>query len=310
MASSKTGKQGSGGAEDAAANGTETLYTLPGLIERLGKGSEGDLAAYIEGLTKADLVEEGAKIGTDRIDTDCARLYGMAADFFDRATDQQLDHLMGISPDMLRAAVWAAAQGSQLAQKRAKAAAGAGASKEERLAKAQETRAAALSHRRLLRAALLSLAAGNKTWLTAIEGATGTVENLADSLDGLVKVGRRMLKNPSPALKARLNKSRLTLARLTEIETLAEQVRSTSDDAYAVVSRGAVSQAEVDYWDGINLHLLGHFIDVFEAGHELDATIPRLLPISLRNYFRRPRRAAAPAGDGEKPVVGDAPKPV
>jgi hypothetical protein len=55
-----------------------------------------------------------------------------------------------------------------------------------------------------------------------------------------------------------------------------------------------VAQADVDYWDGINLALLGQLIDLFEAGHQTDPTVPRLVSIALRSYFS-PNKKAKPA---------------
>ena len=44
----------------------------------------------------------------------------------------------------------------------------------------------------------------------------------------------------------------------------------------------AVSQAEVDLWDGVNLLLLECILDLFEAAHALEPSVPRLLPLVLR----------------------------
>jgi hypothetical protein len=303
MAHSKTSKQAVGGDDNTAADEKVTLYTLSDLLARLGKATDEEIATYVEGHTKAELIEEGVKVGTDRIDTDCARLYGQVADFFDRASEAQLDALIGVSPDMLRAAVSAGNRGSQLASQLHRGKKETGAGKVERAATAAEVREKGVAYRKSLRAGLSTLAAGDKKLLAAVDGAAGTLENLPDALDGLVKVGRRMLKKPGPALAQRLAKSRLTAAKLDEIEKLAEDIRTKGDAADAVAGHGEVSQSEVDYWDGINLFLLGAFIDIFDAGHAIDPTIPRLSPISLRNYYR-PSRSSAAAPTEQPPVGG------
>ncbi len=122
-----------------------------------------------------------------------------------------------------------------------------------------------------------------------------TAKTIGDSLDALAKIGRGMLKAPSPALEARLAEARLTKGYLDETALLAKDVRAAGEVAGAVASGAAVAQTEVDYWDGINLHFLGTFIDVFEAGNEVDPTIPRLFPISLRTYFVPYGTKSAPA---------------
>lgn len=87
-------------------------HTLPELVKELGEATEEEVAHYIEGKTDAELIEEGADVGTTRIDTDAARLYGLASDFFKKATPEQRGAVMGVSPAYLRVGAWAALQGS------------------------------------------------------------------------------------------------------------------------------------------------------------------------------------------------------
>jgi hypothetical protein len=111
-----------------------------------------------------------------------------------------------------------------------------------------------------------------------------------------------MLKDPSEDMKARLQGSRLTEAMLDKDVALAQQIKQKGEAAEGVAPAAAVPHAEVDYWDGINLFLLGHIIDVFESGHEEDPAIPRLVPNALRGYFRLDRgKAAASAANGPSP---------
>lgn len=308
MPEKKTGK-GTAAKADLPEEETESLYTLSELGARLGAATEADVQHYIEGMTKADLIRDGAEVATRRIDKDSARLYGIAADFFDKADEDQLDNLVGVSRQMLRVAVWAAQQGSQRAEARGKGVARSGTSKQVRADEASTVRARAVARRKALRAGLRSLAAGQQPVLTAIETAHGTMATattIGDSLDALAKIGRDMLKAPTPALKARLAEARLTKGYLDETVQLAKDVRAAGEVAGAVASGAAVAQTEVDYWDGINLHFLGTFMDVFEAGNEVDPTIPRLVPISLRTYFAPTRTKGAPEQPAPAP---DAAKP-
>jgi len=304
MANPKTTKQ-AGKNEDEAAEETVALYTLPELLRRLGKATEDEILVYVEGRSKAALIQEGARVGTSRIDTDCARLYGQVADFFDHASPVHRAHVVGVTPKMLRAAVTAAEKGSELAEKRASSTSKANADKDARATEAVSARESAMLRRKVLRSGLRALAAGQESWLTAIETATGTADSskkLADSLDALVGVGRRMMRRPTGALKERLHESGLSAALLDETVTLAEKLRGAGEAADAVGSKGAVSQADVDYWDGINLMLLGTFIEVFETAHEVDPTIPRLSPIALRSYFS-PSRKKSKKDEGAEPGV-------
>ena len=63
-----------------------------------------------------------------------------------------------------------------------------------------------------------------------------------------------------------------------------------------------MTQGALDAEDGANLLLLGHIVQVFEAAHDLDPTIPRLVPIATRRLLA-PYSSRA-KGNGEAPVEG------
>jgi hypothetical protein len=50
-----------------------------------------------------------------------------------------------------------------------------------------------------------------------------------------------------------------------------------------------VTQARLDYQDGVMLHLLGSLIRIFDAANASDRRIPRLFPSSTYTLFRRKR---------------------
>ena len=299
-----------GGAAIAESSSEPTTYTLPSLVKRLGAATEKDVEHYLEGVTKADLIAEGKRVGTDRIDTDTARLYGIAADFFDKASEEQLDALMGVSPDMIRVAVWAAQKGSLLFEAHQKNKRKGGGAKETLAAAAGKVRAEAMLRRTALRRGLRALAAGDEVLLLEIDHANGTVEEpktLGEALSSLVDVGKKILKKPTESMKVRLAGSRLTKAMLDKDAELAVKAREVGEAAEGVMETGQVSQADVDHWDGINLFLLGHVIAVFDSGHAGDPTIPRLVPNALRGYFWGSRRGAAKAAGGNDVAEGGVP---
>ncbi len=300
MADKKTGK----GVKPTAPapeeeDQTETIYTLPELGARLGAATQAEVDSYTAGMAKADLIQTGAEVATRRIDKDSARLYGIAADFFDKADEDQLDGLLGVSKDMLRVAIWAANEGSGRAESRGKGVQKAGTSKQVRVDQAASLRDKALARRKALRAGLRALAGGQQPVLGAIEVAYGTISSpkaIGDALDALVKIGRSMLTDGNASQKARLAGSRLTKAYLDATAELAKDVREKGEVASAVAGVTGVSQTEVDYWDGINLYFLSTFVDVFEAGNDVDPTIPRLVPISFANGSVPPAPRAATPG--------------
>jgi hypothetical protein len=170
-------KQKSPAAASSQASAPAITYTLPGLVARLGAATEQEVSPFIKGLTKSELVQEGRKIGTSRIDTDTARLYGIAADFFDRATEEQLDAVMGVSPEMLRVSVWAANKGSELAAAEEKDGKAGGAAKARLVTTAQALRESGMKRRRALRRGLSALAGGDAELIGRIDSANGTADS-------------------------------------------------------------------------------------------------------------------------------------
>ena len=299
-----------GGDAPAAEPETQQTHTLPNLVKSLGTSTEEEVGHYIEGMSKEELTYEGSRVGTERIDTDAARLYGIASAFFKTATEDQLNALMGVSVDHVRVGAWAALQGSQRYEALQKNKRKGGATKEQLAIAAEKVRSQAMMRRKALRTGLRVLAAGDETLLAKIDHANGTAKepkSLAEALSALAAVGDQMLHKPSASLKLRLAKSRLTKAMLDNDRALAAQVRETGEEAQGVVAGGDVSQSSVDYWDGINLFLLGSLMDVFESGHALDPEIPRLNPIALMSYYSRKRTSKPAPTTEEKPAGGGKP---
>lgn len=297
-----------GGSAPAGSAAQPVTYTLPGIVKSLGAATEAEVAHYTEGTTKADLITEGARVGTSRIDTDTARLYGIAADFLKKANPEQLDALMGVSLEMIRVAAWAAQKGSSNFEALQKAKRKGGGDKEQLAVAADKVRTQAMQRRTALRRGLRALAAGDAALLARIEHANGTAEEpktLADGLSSLVEVAEDILKKPSDSMKVRLKDARLSKAMLDQDRALATKARAAGEEAQGVVGGGEVSQADVDYWDGINLFLLGNIMGVFDSGNTLDPSIPRLSPNALFSYYsrRRPSSKAGAAG-GAKGKTG------
>lgn len=299
-----------GGDAPAATPETQQTHTLSNLVKSLGTSTEEELKEYIKGKSKEDLTYEGTRVGTERIDTDAARIYGIASVFFKTATEDQLDALMGVSLDHVRVGAWAALQGSQRFEALQKNKRKGGATKEQLAIAADKVRSLAMARRKALRTGLSVLAAGDEALLAKIDHANGTAKEpklLADALSGLADVGQQILDKPGPSLKLRLAKSRLTKAMLDQDRALAAQVRETGEEAQAVVAGGDVSQSSVDYWDGINLFLLESLMDVFECGNALDPGIPRLHPKALATYFSRRGSSKQAPGTEEGPAGGGKP---
>lgn len=289
-------------APEASDDAAETeVYTLNQLVTRYGAATEADVARYIEETPEA-LLLLGARVSTDRIDTDCARIYGQAATFFHAASPTQRAALFGCSGALLRTAIWAAQRGHNLWAERTASTTASNAEKTHQQNEAQLLRRRGQALRDSWQAGLRAIAAGAPRRLDEIATAYGTAEDngaLADALRRLAALGKRYAKDAK--LRAGAAEAGLDDAMLGRTETLAAELARVGEVATAVRPRSKVAQNEVDRWDGINLTLLRRIMDIFEAGHLVDPSVPRLVPISLQRFFTQPRPkkgAPAPGGPG------------
>lgn len=284
-----------------------TVYTLPALLTRMPAGpaiTAEQVLLYIDVPTE-QLVEMGQKVRTERIDTDTARLYGTAYDFAQKATPAQRRALPGLTEQRLRVSIWAAAHGQKLNLEAQASKSQAAVAQELRATDAAQVKAQALGLREVLFATLFSLTGGQKLRTDELRLAYGRSEKpqeLADSLLSLCGLLDRYLSDADPKIAARRAEMLLDGQLAAQGRALAAEVLKRGSSQKA--PRTATTNAEVDRWDGINLLLLDQLITIFEAGHALDATVPRLNPQSLRGYFGRsasskPEPSPALPGSGD-----------
>ena len=287
-------------------------YSLSELVARYGEATADEVFARVDREPLA-LVDAGSQVATTRIDTDCARLYGRAGDFYKSASPQQRQALRGFSPELLRLALWSARHGQELFEQR-RLASDAGASRQEqRQVQAQALRQQAMARRDQL-AALLRLAAGGNAQHTAeITRAYGRIaspEELAQALEDLTELGRRYLGGSDAALARRAAAAGLETAYLDQTAELAETARSQLRTAEAPREAAAGSQSEVDLWDGVNLFLLESIIELFDVANQVDPTVPRLVPLALRSWFGRGATVKKPRSPAPEPTLPPAPEAV
>ena len=94
---------------------------------------------------------------------------------------------------------------------------------------------------------------------------------------------------------------RLDATYVDALTAAAKAVRGTTLAASARSSGKKATQGSLDKKDGEAFHLLEAIIDAFEKAHDIDPTIPRLVPISMRRHFGKHTRKA-PAADTAPPV--------
>jgi hypothetical protein len=269
-------------------------YSLDELGQTTGPATEEEVLTYVGELSIQELSELGSKVATPRISTECARVYGQAWDFLQRATPEHRRSLIGVSEDYVRVAIWAAGRGH--AEHAAREGSLEAAASEQRLRKEHgrslgETATARIEQ---LYAALDLVIAGHPLFVTRLEESyTRSREPLAqvESLQRLADLAAAVRESKDAGLTARIARSGLSAELLVEVRTLARHLEESGRAAHGARVLPEVSQGTVDRWDGINLTLLRRLVYAFDAAHALDPTVPRLPLYGLRALFYRSRRS-------------------
>ena len=146
----------------------------------------------------------------------------------------------------------------------------------------------------------------NTPLLAEIKVAVGTAdppESLAVGLTQLAAIGERFLGHKKDALAARAKVLCLDAPYVAALTAAAKAIRSTDLAASGRSSGKKATQGGLDKKDGEAFHLLEAIIDAFEKAHDIDPTIPRLVPISMRRHFTTHKTKAAPAAEPAPPVT-------
>lgn len=263
-----------------------TEYTLAGLIARHGRVESARVAVYTAAEDMAPFTREGERTSTARIVRDGVRIVGQAGTFLVAATSAQREEVVMIDATFLTLAVTALAdaddaQGDLDARKTA--AATAQSLNQKRGATVLRK---AKARRETLRQALLTAAGADPQWKAKVEEAVGaaeTADEVADSIERQVKVGRALAEE----VKSRGVTCPLTEGYFDKVLKVAADARATGAAAEAPRVREGVRQGEVNRLDGVCLWFLKRLVDTFDAGHESDPTVPRLPVLSLRSVLQR-----------------------
>ncbi|HEY4117193.1 MAG TPA: hypothetical protein VGM56_05035 [Byssovorax sp.] len=286
----------------------DVQHTLTSLKAALGDATLDEATALLDGHDKPTLTKDGSAVVTDRITTDTSRNYGIAYDFLADATDDELDHLPVFSRERLRVAVWLAAEGQRRFDTLAAQKSGAATAQGQAAATAATLATQADAKRDQLHAALLSFAAGDKALLKAVATAYGSVSDLGAAVKAETALVRSWKKKGAAGVKQRVASSRMTDAWLDAADRVATSYASAAETAGATRTRSSVTQADVDYVDGMNLALHASIVAQFAAGHAADPGIPKLTYSSLLSHVHHVRQppappAPAPAPPGDPPAA-------
>jgi len=283
---------------------SEPVYTLSDLTARLGDASEDEVRLQLEGLGNAEFGALGRRIATPRLCKELARNYGRFADWLPNAAPRQLELTGFVTQDWLRVAVWTGRQ-AEIRYDAYKRGDSLGADdKELREVAATELRTRGRRARDRFRNSLLQLSGRVATWVARVEQAYSTSvtnEPAVDALQALAGLADEMLADTSPGMVARRQKSTLTSEVVAGYRGLAVELAAAAKAATAARKASAVSQQEVDVWDGMALTFFEQFVDAVEDAREEDPTIPAPSIIGLRGYFRRTGSSSSDAAEAEAP---------
>lgn len=255
-------------------------YTLSMLLSGRGRVAPEKVLAFMHDGDRHALIVEGRRVATKRVVKECARLYREVSLFLAKATPEQLANLPALTEDFLFAAASAALHGEELDLD-------AHTSRSEatvRRITVDRTEAAAHARRNVLRVALQTLAGGDLGRLGEIETAYGMArdrDELAASLDRLCAVGRSLVEEA----RTRGQSTRLDAGYFGATRALAARLRAVEAPKDTFPPVDEATQNEIDYWDGVNLWFVETVLDMFDAAHQADATIPRLALIDLHSLI-------------------------
>jgi hypothetical protein len=295
-------------------------HTWEGLVKLVPEPTAAQLELYVIRTPPAALIERGSHIGSEKIRTDMVRLCGIAADFYPKATAAQRRLLLGFSPALLSVTVHAGVKLGGMLGHRGSTVDDREATRAADIATAATTYQEGMDERERLSTAIEIAVDGDSTLQSRVDSARNRVSDyvaLNASLLALVKLARALLLDKSSRVGAQLTEGGLTEVELREATALAASVESTGASASGARKHGTVSQAELDFQDGVCLAYLERIMKVWNRAHEHDPAIPQLLSIATRSIFAPSRkRVAAPVATGQAvdaatdPAIGSSKKPV
>lgn len=263
----------------------EPVHTWNAISDAVGSASADDLASYAITVPPDELTELGTHIRSERILNDARRWCSQLVDFEERASRPAVT---GYATGMLRVLVRECITlRGMIDTSRTEAGA------RDLAAAGTDAAAAALYNRVLvdidtLDAALHSAARGDaslEAQIGSARGKAGSYAEAAATLRTLSKLASTWLQNDKTPLARRLDAGGLDHAALAAMASTADGVESLGEIASGPRPAGLIPQAAIDHQDGVVLTHMRFLMNVLEAAHAKDATVPRLVPVSTRRIF-------------------------
>ncbi len=280
----------------SVALSNEPTRTLPELRTDVGEPDPVLEEALFHNVSDAQLIAQGQRIASPRILTDARRIYPTAFEFWTQASPVQRSRLRGFSLPLLSIAVGHALTLQGMVDDHTTRTDATGTHRDGREREAKEAFDAALLLRDQGLTVFRSVVAGDHDLSAEVESAVGTAdspENLARAVKKLASVGTRVLALKKSPLATRAKHMQVDAAYVEELTAAGDRLATAAEKKKARSGGGRVTQGTLDREDGANLLVLGQIIDCFEAAHDIDPSIPRLVPIATRRLLGRTRKAAS-----------------
>ena len=272
------------------------------LAKEVGAAHAGDLVAWLAKTDDSALVAEGRKITSDKLLKDLRRLYAQAWAFWQIATPEQKLALRGFSPRLLALAlsqgvvlekmwdVYSLATRSEAGQK----------AKTDELARAEAGAARPLREQAY---SVLADAAGTGTSERRdLDAELPVGLDAGKALGAMAGVLAGWLAEGSAELQGRLALGGLDASYVKELQAAAKGAKKTRAAAGGLPTTAKVTIGTINRHDGVNILLLDQIVTAFDKGHDRNASIPRLIPITTRHVLNRTPRPAASKKEEKAPA--------
>jgi len=291
-----------------APNVVSTSLGLDDLHAKFGAPDAAFVKAIVDEETREEFIALGIQIASRHILSDAPRIYGIAYEFLNSASETQLDNV-DLSLELISVGVHLAIELRTLTNKVRQTDDAGEAERSDAEHEAATAFTSGLGLRTRTVRLLKGVAGRGATQRKRVDDRTGTAETaeaLAQGLEAQATLMRELLTHKKDALAVRAKLYRMTEARAVKLDEAAQAVRETAKAADAR-SVARVRQLEIDFLDGVNLHVLGEVIHAFEGAHDMDASIPRLVPIATRRLLAKHGARKGAAADAEEPKGAAAP---
>lgn len=267
----------------------------------LGPSTEVEVLQLVGPADDAVLVADGVQHATRKISDDAYRVIVRAHGWFnDPQVAEDDKRAVRYAPDNLRVLAWAAAHDAALSEvlrpARNQSANGQG---DAEMKSAHAVLARARATREQLADALLAAVGPRSAEAARVNAARrpGIPGAVDVSLAELVGIGRGLIASKDPGVRARVRSRNVDGAWLDACAALANEAAA----ARKIVEQPgalAVTQTQLDRWDGIVLTLLDGLTRAFNRANAVNVHVPRLAYVALRQR----RRSTAENGVTKVPV--------